>query len=58
MVRQEETEQAPDRRLSALATSVQSVTSDNLDNRVLRTTYKCISCRRSILAYISLGAPR
>jgi SPX domain protein involved in polyphosphate accumulation len=37
-----EPEQAPDRRLSLLASSVQSVTSDSYDNRVLRTTYKCI----------------
>ena len=32
----------PDRRLSVLGTSVQSVVSESYDTRVLRTTYKCI----------------
>jgi len=38
---EDEHETAADRRLSLLATSIQSVVSDSFDTRVLRTTYKC-----------------
>jgi hypothetical protein len=47
--------QAPDKRLDVLATSVQSVTSDNYDNRVLRTTYKCNPICARANAWNSLG---
>ena len=41
-IRQEDQpETATDRKLSLLATSVQSVVSDSFETRVLRTTYKC-----------------
>jgi hypothetical protein len=39
--REDQPEPAPDRRLSVLASSFQSVVSESYDTRVLRTTYKC-----------------
>ena len=48
---EDEPEVAPDRRLSVLATSFQSVTSESYDTRVLRTTHKCSFVSRSTLIF-------